>query len=163
MGLNEIALLSSIQHFYFFGKRKIAYNKQIALNSIQYVSIAKSKDTVIRVGKAVLISDSLSIMQTLVIKSLTASVDRRAAGHPKAQCQLHPDCEVGQFSSEKRPYEDIDQELAETDVKIVKLEQDNRQLKQNVLALQEEISAFKEDPVQLLTASDFPPLHYSCS
>ncbi|KZR97968.1 Uncharacterized protein APZ42_006873 [Daphnia magna] len=129
---------------YIGSKRKLAIrwkaknpNHTSSWNLIQYVSTNKSKDTVISVGKAVLISDDkdcLSAMRIHMIKNLMASADRRVAG-PKAQCQLHTDGEAGKFTSEKRPYEDIEQELAETDVKIVKLEQDNRKLKQNVLAI----------------------------
>ncbi|KAK4007434.1 hypothetical protein OUZ56_012591 [Daphnia magna] len=55
--------------------------------------------------------------------------------HTSSWNLIRTDGEAGKFSSEKRLYEDIEQELAETDVKIVKLEQDNRKLKQNVLAI----------------------------
>ncbi|KZR96681.1 Uncharacterized protein APZ42_008849, partial [Daphnia magna] len=88
----------AIMTVYIGSKRKLAIrwkaknpNHTSSWNLIQYVSTNKSKDTVISVGKALLISDDkdcLYAMRIHMIKNLMASADRRVAGRLKAQCQL---------------------------------------------------------------------------
>ncbi|KAK4003671.1 hypothetical protein OUZ56_005427 [Daphnia magna] len=137
----------------------------------QYSNLESCKNTIIRQATAVCISDDkdiLSNQRTALIKYMMSQNDRRVSGRPRARTQLQyltnmeqlstasntsldenvESSEAEPLTNQKATYEDVERELAESDAKRIKLEIDQREMQQRIIALEEEIKTLKEDPVR---------------
>ncbi|XP_045031914.1 uncharacterized protein LOC123474128 [Daphnia magna] len=142
----------------------------------QYSNLESCKNTIIRQATAVCISDDkdiLSNQRTALIKYMMSQNDPRVSGRPRARTQLQyltnmeqlstasntsldenvESSEAEPLTNQKATYEDVERELAESDAKRIKLEIDQREMQQRIIALEEEIKTLKEDPVRILTST----------